>query len=196
MGVTDNANVDKQELSELGSAYMSSITSYLPSLGRVSLPVRDDRSNGDPSPEHERYSALKVQADVAGQVVKDLHVASNAENAVNRKCAFQPLLIPAPLDSSLFDQMRSCHTAATEFLRQYWAALLPLPAGALGGGPNTVPKNKDARDPVKATKMANYLRSTEKKIEAVVHTAALTGQDAERVKAVSSDVYRGLYGLF
>jgi len=83
--------------------------------------------------------------------------------------------------------MRSCHNAATEFLRQYWSALLPLPAGSLGGStPNTVPKGKEARDPVKAEKMANYLRSTEKKIEAVVRTAQQSGVDPARVKAVSA----------
>jgi len=81
--------------------------------------------------------------------------------------------------------MRSCHNAATEFLRQYWSALLPLPAGALGGGPTAIPKNKEARDPAKAAKMANYLRSTEKKVEAVVHTATIEGINPERIRAVS-----------
>ena len=92
----------------------------------------------------------------------------------------------APFPDAVFDQMRSCHNAATEFLRQYWSALLPLPAGSLGGStPNTVPKGKEARDPVKAEKMANYLRSTEKKIEAVVRTAQQSGVDPARVQAVS-----------
>jgi transcription initiation factor TFIIH subunit 1 len=99
------------------------------------------------------------------------------------------MLILEPLDPALLDQMRSCHTAATEFLRQYWAALLPLPTGALG--PATAPKVKGgARDPDKAKKMADYLRSTERKIEAVVHTAGLISPDngpttAARVRAVS-----------
>ena len=48
-----------------------------------------------------------------------------------------------------------------------------------------MPKGKEARDPVKAGKMANYLRSTEKKIEAVVRTAQQSGVDPARVKAVS-----------
>jgi transcription initiation factor TFIIH subunit 1 len=82
--------------------------------------------------------------------------------------------------------MRSCHNAATEFLRQYWSALLPLPAGALGsGGPAVIPKNKEARDPTKAAKMAKYLAMTERKMDAVVQTAVIAGIDAARVRAVS-----------
>jgi transcription initiation factor TFIIH subunit 1 len=74
--------------------------------------------------------------------------------------------------------MTSCHNAANEFLRQYWSAILPAQAGALG---TTTPAIKLA----KAGKMAAYLRGMEGKINAVVHTAATDGLDPARVRAVS-----------
>lgn len=180
------------------------VTNYSPALGSVNLVPpeggweKNRQEATDPVAQakaYERYQAQKLAGDAAAHVVKDMHVASNAENAISSESilplpstpiAFYSCLTTAPFPEAIFDQMRSCHNAATEFLRQYWSALLPLPAGSLGGStPNTVPKGKEARDPVKAEKMANYLRSTERKIEAVVHTAQLSGVDPERVKAVS-----------
>lgn len=73
--------------------------------------------------------------------------------------------------------MRSCHNAATEFLRQYWSAILPTSAGVLG----STPAIKTAR----AGKMAQYLMSTEGKVNAVVRTATIAGVDPARVRAVS-----------
>ena len=88
-----------------------------------------------------------------------------------------------PFPVNLLDQMKSCHNAATEFLRQYWGAILPLPAGAMGG-----PSQTPAARASKAERMAGYLRLTEGKVEAVVHTATLAGIDPLRVRAVSVKV--------
>jgi len=73
--------------------------------------------------------------------------------------------------------MTSCHNAANEFLRQYWSAVLPAQAGALGS-------TSAATKAAKAGKMAGYLRGMEGKINAVVHTAVLDGLDPARVRAV------------
>jgi len=73
--------------------------------------------------------------------------------------------------------MTSCHNAANEFLRQYWSAVLPAQAGALGTSNATTKA-------AKAGKMAGYLRGMEGKINAVVHTAVLDGLDPARVRAV------------
>ena len=73
--------------------------------------------------------------------------------------------------------MTSCHNAANEFLRQYWSAVLPAQAGALG-------TSNAATKAAKAGKMAGYLRGMEGKINAVVHTAVLDGLDPARVRAV------------
>jgi transcription initiation factor TFIIH subunit 1 len=77
--------------------------------------------------------------------------------------------------------MTSCHNAANEFLRQYWSAVLPAQAGALGS-------TSAATKAAKAGKMAGYLRGMEGKINAVVHTAVLTGLDPARVRAVRLDL--------
>lgn len=87
----------------------------------------------------------------------------------------------AVIPDQVLEQMRSCHNAATEFLRQYWSAVLPTPAGALGAGtPSTSPAVKAAR----AAKMAGYLRSTESKVNAVISTAILAGVDPARIRKV------------
>lgn len=85
----------------------------------------------------------------------------------------------------LFEQIRSCHNSATEFLRQYWSAILPSVPGALGG---QTPGAKDA----KAAKMASYLKNTSTKIEAIVQTAQITGFDPERVRKVPLHLSSGM----
>lgn len=104
-----------------------------------------------------------------------------------------PLWLPAsqapahtdaePLPPVVLEQMRSCHNAATEFLRQYWSAVLPTPAGALGAGTNST---SAATKAAKAEKMAAYLRGTGGKVEAVVHIATEAGVDPGRIRAVSA----------
>jgi transcription initiation factor TFIIH subunit 1 len=90
------------------------------------------------------------------------------------------------IPDQILEQMRSCHNAATEFLRQYWSAVLPTAAGALGAGtPSASPAMKAAR----AAKMAGYLQSTEGKVMAVINTAILAGVDPARIRTVSLDVH-------
>lgn len=73
--------------------------------------------------------------------------------------------------------MRSCHNAASEFLRQYWAAILPPAAGTLATA--QTPATRAAR----ATKMARYLEGTEGKVNAIVTAAEIERCDPDRVRA-------------
>jgi transcription initiation factor TFIIH subunit 1 len=139
----------------------------------VPNPIANPNRPKDIPPQPEEAAALNkfhYQRDSgihAMSIIKDLHLASNAENA-----EFDPL----PAD--ILQQMTSCHNAANEFLRQYWSAVLPAQAGTLG--------TKDAGvKAAKAVKMAGYLRGMEGKINAVVHTASIGGMDPARVRAVS-----------
>lgn len=93
------------------------------------------------------------------------------------------LMIQAPFPDALLEQMKSCHNAATEFLRQYWSAVLPTSSAALGAG--TAATNAATKS-AKAAKMAQYLSLTEGKVIAVVHTATIERIDPARVRAVST----------
>ncbi len=139
-------------------------------------------NSADQTRAYERFQLQKDAQAAAMQVVKELHLASNAEHAVNGTSPHRPsgrthLTIAEPFPESLLEQMRSCHNAATEFLRQYWSAILPTPTGAV----SSAAAIKTAR----AGKMADYLRRTEGKVEAVIHTATIVGVDPARVRAVS-----------
>lgn len=73
--------------------------------------------------------------------------------------------------------MRSCHNAAAEFLRQYWAAILPPAPGTLATA--QTPATRAAR----AAKMARYLEGTEGKVNAIVTAAEIVRVDPDRVRA-------------
>lgn len=131
----------------------------------------DDMRDVPPTPEEqpalETFYRQRDAGLMAIGVVKDLHLASNAENAEMD-----------PLPATILQQMKSCHNAANEFLRQYWSAILPTQAGALG-------VSSVAAKQAKAARMAGYLKGMEGKINAVVHTAVTEGVDPMRVRAVS-----------
>lgn len=112
----------------------------------------------------ERFAFQRDAQFVATRVVRDMHQASNAEDAVH-----------PPLPEAILQQMRSCHNAASEFLRQYWSAILPPAPGTLG-------QPEPARA-ARAAKMARYLEGTEGKINAIVTTAEISRVDPERVRA-------------
>ena len=92
----------------------------------------------------------------------------------------------AELPAELLDSMRTCHNAATEFLRQYWSAVLPTPVAALGAGTASTSESAKA---AKAERMAGYLKGMEGKLEAVVHLGVSMGVDQGRVRAVRSLSY-------
>jgi transcription initiation factor TFIIH subunit 1 len=84
----------------------------------------------------------------------------------------------ADIPEEVFRQMRTCQTAANEFLRQFWSAIYP-PAGETLGGPTTV-----AQKTAKATRMAGYLTKTPEKVAATIRAAEMTGADRVRVQIV------------
>ncbi|KAK8864616.1 hypothetical protein IAR55_001866 [Kwoniella newhampshirensis] len=159
-----------EELREIAAGSAQNVHSWHPDFSAVCLPNPGaGRPNADGKVEvTPAYKAFVEQRDAqaaAFYVVKELHRRSNAEN----------LVLP-PFPENVYEQMRSCHNAATEFLRQYWSAILPTQPGALGstGGASA----KEA----KAVKMAGYLKNTQPKVEAIVQTAQILGFDPERVR--------------
>jgi transcription initiation factor TFIIH subunit 1 len=82
--------------------------------------------------------------------------------------------------------MRTCQTAANEFLRQFWSAIYPQQSDfpTLGGAAASA--NASARA-VKAAKMAGYLEKTPEKIKAIVSMAEHAGVDRSKVEMVSAN---------
>lgn len=85
----------------------------------------------------------------------------------------------ASIPDDIMAQVLTCHTAATEFLRQFWSAVLPNIPGQLSPASPEQKQNK-------ARKMAGYLALTQNKVDAVVKTASEAKMgDPERVREVS-----------
>ncbi|KAI9442503.1 hypothetical protein H4582DRAFT_2110044 [Lactarius indigo] len=83
----------------------------------------------------------------------------------------------ADIPEEIFRQMRTCQTAANEFLRQFWSAIYPPVGETTLGGPTTL-----AQKTAKATRMAGYLTKTPEKVAAIVRAAEMTGVDRTRVQ--------------
>ncbi|KAK7472733.1 RNA polymerase II transcription factor B subunit 1 [Stygiomarasmius scandens] len=85
------------------------------------------------------------------------------------------------IPEALFRQMRTCQTAANEFLRQFWTATYP----PITDGPSlTTPAQRAA----KASKMIGYLSKTPEKVAAIVQTAKQQGVDPGRVEVAMKPV--------
>jgi transcription initiation factor TFIIH subunit 1 len=106
-------------------------------------------------------------------------LASMTENVATRLDAHKR---KADIPEEIFRQMRTCQTAANEFLRQFWSAIYP-PAGETLGGPTTL-----AQKTVKATRMASYLTKTPEKVAAIIRAAEMAGADRVRVQIVCPPV--------
>jgi transcription initiation factor TFIIH subunit 1 len=76
--------------------------------------------------------------------------------------------------------MVTCHTAANEFLRQFWLATCPPPVEA-----QTLAISTPAQRATKAAKMIGYLAKTHEKVDALVRAATAEGVDPKRVEIVS-----------
>jgi len=103
-------------------------------------------------------------------------LASMTQNVVARLDAYKR---KADIPEDIFRQMRTCQTAANEFLRQFWTAIYP-PVGETLGGPTT-----PAQKMTKATRMAGYLAKTPEKVAAIIRAAEMAGADRARVQTVS-----------
>ncbi|KAI0768370.1 hypothetical protein BC629DRAFT_1535963 [Irpex lacteus] len=87
------------------------------------------------------------------------------------------------IPESLFRQMRTCQTAANEFLRQFWLAIYPPPADT-----QILSASTPAQKAQKATKMIGYLERTPEKVEAIVIAARKEGFDPVRVQTAMKPV--------
>ncbi|WVQ99485.1 hypothetical protein IAU59_006620 [Kwoniella sp. CBS 9459] len=162
----------EEELRSIAIESTSKLSSFQPDFSSVCLPnpgstVTDAEGNTEPHPAHKAFATQRDAQAAALLVVKDLHTRANAETAVN-----------APIPDEIFEQMRSCHNAATEFLRQYWSAILPsqAQAGTLSSSVSASAKES------KALKMAGYLKNTNAKVEAIVQSGIILGFDPERIR--------------
>ena len=84
------------------------------------------------------------------------------------------------IPEGLFRQMTTCHTAANEFLRQFWLTIYP-PAAEV----QTASSATAAQKAAKAAKMIGYLERTHEKVNALVRTARESGVEPVRVQTVS-----------
>jgi transcription initiation factor TFIIH subunit 1 len=80
------------------------------------------------------------------------------------------------LTDDLLRQMATCHTAANEFLRQFWLSKL-----AWQGETALRPEQRYA----KAIKMAGYLSTTHERVRSIMNDAKAAGVDASAVEKVS-----------
>ncbi|KAF9263313.1 hypothetical protein L218DRAFT_959330 [Marasmius fiardii PR-910] len=80
------------------------------------------------------------------------------------------------LPEGLFMQMRTCQTAANEFLRQYWQATYP----SLNDS-QTLSLVTPAQRAAKAAKMIGYLSKTREKVDAIVQAAQQQDIHPQRV---------------
>ncbi|KAK7053447.1 RNA polymerase II transcription factor B subunit 1 [Paramarasmius palmivorus] len=81
------------------------------------------------------------------------------------------------IPEGLFIQMRTCQTAANEFLRQYWSATYPPMNDA-----QTLSLATPAQRATKAAKMIGYLSKTREKVEAIVKAAQQQDIDPRRIQ--------------
>ena len=80
--------------------------------------------------------------------------------------------------------MRTCQTAANEFLRQFWSAICPPPAE-----PQTLAVATPAQKATKAAKMIGYLAKTHEKVDALIRAAHVEGVDPKRVEIVWASIF-------
>ncbi|KAJ3910316.1 hypothetical protein F5879DRAFT_1058559 [Lentinula edodes] len=91
------------------------------------------------------------------------------------------------IPEGLFRQMRSCQTAANEFLRHFWTSTCPPMTDRQSSSLST-----PAQRAAKAAKMIGYLSKTPEKIAALVQTAQQQGIDPSRVEVAMQPVFNAV----
>ncbi|KAG7098746.1 hypothetical protein E1B28_000656 [Marasmius oreades] len=81
------------------------------------------------------------------------------------------------MPEGLFMQMRTCQTAANEFLRQYWQATYPSMNNS-----QTLSLATPAQRVTKAAKMIGYLSKTREKVDAIVQAAQQQDIHPQRIQ--------------
>ncbi|KAJ3840282.1 hypothetical protein F5878DRAFT_78291 [Lentinula raphanica] len=87
------------------------------------------------------------------------------------------------IPESFFRQMRSCQTAANEFLRHFWTSTCPPMTDG-----QTLNLSTPAQRATKAAKMIGYLSKTHEKVAALMQTAQQQGVDPSRVEVAMQPV--------
>ena len=90
-------------------------------------------------------------------------------------------MLPEDIPESYFAQMRSCQTAANEFLRQFWSSVYPPPSDV-----QTVASSTPAQKAAKAAKMVGYLMKTPEKVEAIIQAARSENIDTSKIEVVGT----------
>ncbi|WWC89097.1 uncharacterized protein L201_004015 [Kwoniella dendrophila CBS 6074] len=160
----------EEEIHAIATESTKILQNFKPNFSVICLPnpghhTTESDGTTEVNPEYQAFAEQRDAQAAAYHVVKDLHVRANAEVAIN-----------SPFPEQLHEQMKSCHNAATEFLRQYWSSILPSQLGTLG---NSLSKQQKED---KAIKMIGYLKSTENKVKAIIETGVILGFDPERVR--------------
>ncbi|EIW82730.1 hypothetical protein CONPUDRAFT_163808 [Coniophora puteana RWD-64-598 SS2] len=121
-----------------------------------------------------RFSQLKVEkkaGDAAFQTMTQ-NVATRLKSKGQKN----------DLPPTLFASMRTCQTAANEFLRQFWTSMYPpIALPGLSNGALTTAADQQNRA-AKAAKMAGYLGKTHEKVASLVEIAKREGADVSRVE--------------
>jgi transcription initiation factor TFIIH subunit 1 len=113
-------------------------------------------------------------------------LTSMTQNVATRLDAYKR---KTDIPEDILRQMRTCQTAANEFLRQFWSAIYP-PVGETLGGPTTL-----AQKTAKATRMAGYLTKTPEKVAAIIRAVEMAGADRERVQIVCLSTHSFVWRL-
>jgi transcription initiation factor TFIIH subunit 1 len=141
----------------------------------IALPVALQQLRHDLEGWQAHLSQTKIERKAAEAALESM-----TRNVVTRLEAYKR---KADIPEEIFTQMRTCQTAANEFLRQFWSAIYP-PAGETLGGPTTL-----AQKMAKATRMAGYLTKTPEKVTAIIKAAEGAGVDLGRVRTVSASLF-------
>ncbi|KAF5393387.1 hypothetical protein D9757_000738 [Collybiopsis confluens] len=91
------------------------------------------------------------------------------------------------IPENLFKQMRSCQSAANEFLRHFWASISP----PMSEGPTLGPSTPSQRA-AKAAKMIAFLSRTHEKVTALAQIAQQQSVDPARVEVAMQPVLRAV----
>ncbi|KAJ7594301.1 hypothetical protein C8J56DRAFT_1044056 [Mycena floridula] len=87
------------------------------------------------------------------------------------------------IPEDFFRDMTSCHTAASEFLRQFWSATYPPILDTQNLAVST-----PAQRATKAAKMIGYLSKTQEKVDALLQAASQRGLDPTKIETAMQPV--------
>lgn len=123
-------------------------------------------------PDLSRFSFPASEAKLALDSLQH-NISSRISNSASSSIANSKLFPEQVLRS-----MISCQASANEFLRHFWSAVLPAPMGDISAAAMATPQQKAA----KASRMIEYLRKTQERVNVVVSDGEKGGADANAVK--------------